>query len=615
MKPAKPPQAQNGHPLSRGGAKVAETPVASAARRQSAARQTPKIANREAASAGPADAALAGNPAALAFAPDASTAIITAAGLDASGSVSLTRRLAAISRWRDFYDPLAGFNVARARALSEDYTRGWMADLQWTYFFLEGTDPDLFALVDRRTSRLLEMDYTVKLAKKATDDDDPKAKKPAPAPNSEILSPLRALAGEQEDFLREKLEKIDNLYEAIEHLAMASFRGYAHCEKWHGDDGEINHLEIVDQWNVIRDGLRGGWKYNPRAWQSGYFALSPDLVIDPANFLSREVRRHINRIALLKFTSKKLAEVDWDAFGEIYGIPSGVITGPPAVPQGKEEEFRAAAEEISQGGSGYLPYGSLYTKNDMPRAGAPFKERLEFLTEKLILVGTGGMLTMIAKSGSGTLAGSAHTDAFEQIAKGEARKISETINKQLVKPWLEAGFPGQPQLAYFDLSAQEETKLGEIVAHIATLKTAGYQVDADEVCERTGYTVTLVPNAPAGKPQAAGGLDGKNSDPATGDPASIANRALVDAGRAVFDRHAQRRLTTAQTEAVLPLLDRIAALKELPADQFAAGLQALRRDLPRLFAEARLHTPDIAAVWEQVLGTALVDGLADLPSK
>ena len=94
---------------------------------------------------------------------------------------------------------------------------------------------------------------------------------------------------------------------------------------------------------------------------------------------------------------------------------------------------------------------------------------------------------------------------------------------------------------------------------------------------------------------------------------SNATHAHVDAGSAVFQRNSARKLTQAQTEAMQPVLDRIAALKDLDADGFAAGIQKLRDDLPRLFAEARLHSPDIAGVWEQVLGTALVDGLADKP--
>jgi hypothetical protein len=562
------------------------------------------IRNRDAAPVPAADAALAGNPAAMAFGPDSNTAVEARPGLDASGSVSLMRRIAAISRWRDFYDPLVGFSAAQARSLSEDYTKGWFADLQWTYFFLEGTDPDLFALVDRRTSRLLEMDCVVSVQKEAD----------------------KTLAEEQGADVDERLGKIDNLYEAIEHLAMASFRGYSHCEKWYNQQRDLSHLEIVDQWNVVRDGFRGGWKYNPRAWRTSYSGLDASLTIDPSNFVIREVRRHINRIALLKWVSKKLAEVDWDGFNEIYGLPSGVVIGPQNVPQGKGEEYRAAAEEISKGGSGYLPYGSLYERNDFPRGGAPFKERLEYLTEKLILVGTGGMLTMLARSGSGTLGGNAHADVFEQLAKAEAKRVSAIIDRDIVHGWLEADFPGQPRAVSFALAANEETKVGEIVDHIAKLYSAGLQVDEADASERTGYKLTRIAKPAStgfgGGGTGDGGIDGKNSAPNTGDPASIENRriantahAQVDAGAAVFQHNAVRKLSQAQSDAVQPMLDRIAALKELPADQFAAGLQKLRADLPRLFAEARLHAPDIATVWEQVLGTALVDGLADLPAK
>ncbi|HEY1791553.1 MAG TPA: DUF935 family protein [Opitutaceae bacterium] len=533
-------------------------------------------------------------------------------GLAASGGVSLTRRIAAISRWRENYNPLRGLSFQRAVYMAESYPRGWMADLQWVYFFIEQTDEDLFALCDRRTSRLLEMDYS---AVKKKDADE-------------------GLAKEQAAFLEERFDKIDNLYEAIEHLAMASFRGYSHCEKWYNDQGELSHLEVVDQWNCVRDGLKGGWKYNPQALQTSYFALDDALVMPIENFLYRDTRRHINRIALFKFLRQSLANKDWDAFVEIYGIPSGVITGPPNIPTDKAADFEAAAREISEGGSGFLPHGSEYKPNNAPRGTSPFKERLEYLSEKLILAGTGGMLTMLARSGSGTLAGGAHTDVFEQIAKAEARKISELINEQLAVEWLDRQFPGKPHAAYFALSANEETKVGEIVAHITGLAAAGYQVDAEEVSERTGYTVKLrasPADADGEDPidPAAGGLDGKNSDPESGDPPSVENRRLriyrrmirnsvrrqVDAGDAVFTRNAVRKLTKAQTEAVQPMLDRVAAFKELPADQLAGALVKFRTDIPRLHAEARLHAPDIDDVWDQVLGTAMVDGLADMPSK
>jgi hypothetical protein len=234
---------------------------------------------------------------------------------------------------------------------------------------------------------------------------------------------------------------------------------------------------------------------------------------------------------------------------------------------------------------------------------------------------------MVARSGSGTLAGGAHADVFEQIAKSEARKISDIFNRSLVAGWLAAEYPGKPVAARLALAANEETKVGEVVAHIKDLYAAGLQVDEADASERTGYKLTRIAKPAAGASggfgAGEGGVDGGNSDPNTGDPASIENRRAilnashpaVDAGAAVFAAHARRKLNQAQAEAVQPVLDRLAAIKELPADQFAAALQAFRTDLPRLFAEARLHSPDIATVWEQVLGTALVDGLAEMPAQ
>jgi phage gp29-like protein len=532
--------------------------------------------------------------------PEADTAGDSHAGKDVAGGVSLTKRIAAISRWRENYNPLRQLNLPRAVSLLENYTRGWYGDLQWTYFFIEQTDADLFALCDRRTSRLLEMDC-VAVAQKEAD---------------------KTLAEEQAAMIEERIGKIDNLYDAIEHLEMAVFRGFSHLEKWYGADGELNHLEIVDQWNVVRDGLRGGWRYNPRAWQTAYWGLGAEMDLDPANFVIREVRRHIDRLGLLKFMSANLAQKDWDAFLEIYGIPSGVVTGPQNVTNEIKAEFEAAAEQIAEGGAGYLPYGSIYTKNDMPRGGAPFKERLDYLTEKLILAGTGGLLTMVARSGSGTLAGGAHADVFEQLAKADARKISDILNRNLVDGWLAEKFPGQPKAARFSLAANEETKTGEIVAHIKDLYAAGLQVDEQEASERTGYKLTrITPAAPAGGLQGNGGVDGRNADPNTGDPASIANRRIANARRramapannALFRASALDALSAAQAKAFRPLIERGVQVLTASDGDFDAALAKLQADLPAIQHQilSQDTTGELAKVWESILGPALVSGAVE----
>ncbi len=381
-----------------------------------------------------------------------------------------------MNKWRETYNPLRGLTLARAVSMAESFQRGDMADLQWTYFFVEQTDPDLFALVERRASALLEMDWNVKLVSETRTGFD------------------TMLANEQAAALRESYERLDNLYEAVEHLEMSAFRGFAHVEKHFDASGELTHLEILDQWNVVRDGLRGAWKYNPQARSTTFEGLPEDHVLDPARWIIAEPKRHINRIALFKFIRQNLSQKDWDAFIEIFGIPGWVIVMPPNVPADKQDDYEAAARAVAEGGSGTLPNGSTVHASDSPRGVNPFRAHLAFLQQQLVLAATGGLLTVLAQSGSGTLAGSAHMEAFKTIARARARRISEAFQRQHDKAFLEVRFPGCPILAYFELAANETVDTTQIIDHVARLTAAGFQLDPDEVSEKTGYKVTRIPS-------------------------------------------------------------------------------------------------------------------------
>ncbi|MDD4018691.1 MAG: hypothetical protein PHV28_12200 [Kiritimatiellae bacterium] len=78
----------------------------------------------------------------------------------------------------------------------------------------------------------------------------------------------------------------------------------------------------------------------------------------------------------------------------------------------------------------------------------------------IVLVGTGGLLTMLAESGSGTLAGSAHQEAFNQVAKADAVMVAEALRRDFDKPLLEGAFPGWPVEAGFELRMEETVAVG-----------------------------------------------------------------------------------------------------------------------------------------------------------
>lgn len=509
-----------------------------------------------------------------------------------SGSVSLTRRLKSYDRHRQFYNPVRGLTMARAVSLIESYPRGDYADLMWTFGApftgIECSDADLLALIERRTAALTEMDWNVPIIDREKID--------------------LKLAEEQQAYIRELVDGIDNLVEAIEHLELGFVRSFSLMEKIQNPDGDILHLECVDHWNVVRDGTKGRWKYNPEALFTNFQALPEENLIDPAHWVIHEVPRSVGRIALVKFIRQNLSQKDWDAFIEIYGLPSGVVTGPPDVPREKEADYQAAAEDISKGGSGYLPNGSTYTPNDQPRGVNPFRDHLKFLQEQLILAGTGGKLTMLAESGSGNLAGGAHSDTFKQIARSRAKKISECLHKQLIKPLLDLKFSGREHLAYFELAYREEVEAKDVIDHAVKLSSAGFQMDAGELSEKTGYK--LISKPPANAPQTAPGgvfpnrTRTKTANRRPGRNATLCNADAERSGGRLnpdFAAKALERLGSAQK----PVLERLEKLLATPEADFPTELEKLKTELPDLLGD----DDDAVAAWEEVLGTALMEGL------
>ncbi|MCX6903480.1 MAG: DUF935 family protein, partial [Verrucomicrobia bacterium] len=391
---------------------------------------------------------------------------------------------------------------------------------QWTFRKMERSHPDLLALVKRRTGAILEMDWDIRLriadCGLRNEDSDPAAN-----PQSTIRNPQSEMAAQQAAALREAYERIDNLYEAIGHLALAAFRGFAHLQKHtslapRGTSGErvgergayvvattpdaITHLEPVNQWNLLRNGSGPEWRYNPKAFELTYGGAPLESELDPADFIILQDEQPIDYYALPCFVRANLGEKDWSSFLEIYGIPSGVVTMPPSVPSGKEDEYAEKAKEIAEGASGALPFGATYTPNDGPRGVSPFRAYLDYFTEKLVLVGTGGLLTMLAQSGSGTLAGGAHSDTFRTLAKAQARQISGAVQRQFDDPLLDALFPGQPHLAYFELNSAAETSSSAVLDDAVKAKQAGFTMDPSELSEKTGYQL----QAAGFSPEAAG---------------------------------------------------------------------------------------------------------------
>src|SRR5712692_5220626 len=138
--------------------------------------------------------------------------------------LNLQTLVSAANAWREYYNPLRALTLARAVSLIEAAQRGMFAELQWLYSKIEGSDATLMALIERRTSALIALDHNFKTL--------PADKIPPGA--------TETMAEDQAAALRDAYDGLDNLREAIEFLALASFRGFSHLEKiYDADPAEI----------------------------------------------------------------------------------------------------------------------------------------------------------------------------------------------------------------------------------------------------------------------------------------------------------------------------------------------------------------------------------------
>lgn len=472
----------------------------------------------------------------------------------AAASVSMRFHVATANLWRDHYNPLRGLSIQRAVALLEEGERGAFADLQWTYRFIEMQDATLGALIERRTSAIQRLNWNIK------------TRENVPADKVQV-------ATRQQAALKQAYDGIGNFSEALEFLVLASFRGFSHLEKVKSPDGRITELAPVDQWFWVREGIYGTWMLN----RDGKPGARQGEAVPLDRFVIREVARPVNRVALVAFVRKGLSQKDWDAFIETYGIPAVFVIMPPNVPSGKEQEYLDTADAVVSDARGALPHGSdIKTVDNGARGNNPFKDHLAYQDEQIVLRGTGGKLTMLAESGSGTLAGGAHSDTFQQIAEAEAAEISEVLRKHVDREILATVTPGEQAWAYFELAAHEETDTTAIVKDVAELSKAGYKVRSQWITEATGYEVQQAGDV---APPPAPGAPIQNrakTDPADGIRAAL-SADLQPLGEALAGA-LQAGDQAALTAALLQITDRMpdflssSALEAAVVDQLTQAL-------------------------------------------
>lgn len=484
-----------------------------------------------------------------------------------------------ILSWRQQYNPLRQLTVARLIYLLEAAERGIYADIQWLYRFIEKRDATIRALLQRRRSAIEKLDWDVRVKERYSD----------------------SKAAAQRDALKESYEMIDNLREAIDFLALAEFRGYSHLEKHYNADGDVFHLEPVEQWYWARRMPRRDWLYNKRAQST-----DNGFKIDPRNFVIREVDYAINEVGVICYLRKSLSLKDWDAYIETYGLPPLFIEMPEHAPISATAQYQEMAEKIIGDMRGTLPPGAkIQSVNAEAGVGinSPFHEHVDYQDSQIVMAGTGGKLTMLNDpTGLGSGQSEVHAATFDEIAKAEAKQINEVFQKQMDSFVLNALFPGEEHMVYFALEAEDDIDVDKLVANAVQLNSANWRMDSKELSEKTGLTLEdRQQEIDQQQQQMMQQQGGSPSSPE--DKFVFRNRHL--------EANASRMVSEALDREYSDIVKRLRQASEIEDDVIRnSAIRRIKLEIPRLLKDLN-RVPSAAKPLANAMSTAFVEGVSN----
>ena len=476
-------------------------------------------------------------------------------------------------------NPLRGIGVSGAQDIFDAARRGNFATLGRVYAEIEAADPTLLVVSERRGGALSDLAWRMK-------DADGRA------PGFDA-----GLAREQAQAAEGMLAGAENFGAAVEHLAGAFFRGAALAQPRYLEDGTLLGFVLVPLEAACYDASRDMWQLNPSLSPQEPGAGAPGLVDVPPEdgMVSVSRRRHIDYPALMVYIRGALGERHWGRFVDRFGLPPAVLTMPPMAAAEDEDRFLRAARAAADGRTVALPNGSGVTFASDARGVNPFSEYLRHQQELVVLMATGGLLTTLAESGSGTLAGGAHQETWRQVVRKDARVVAEALQAQLVAPWLRRMFPGRPVCSVFDFDAEPAPTASEVLDDAVKARSAGYEMDADELSEKTGYTLRPAPQ-PAQTPF-----------PQSGSFANAKPAPLLNSRTPETPRTALSALADAFRSDLGPAAGELRRLLDLPDDRLADGARELMGRLDDLLPA----DPETVAVLAEEMARAFAEGAND----
>lgn len=216
--------------------------------------------------------------------------------------------------------------------------------------------------------------------------------------------------------------------------------------------------------------------------------LNKFIVHEPKLKTGVPIRGGLARLAAWSFMFKHYTVVDWVSFVETYGMPIRLGRYGPGASDKDIAVLRRAVTELARDAAAVLPDSMRIDFEQIANSGSGFEvfERLaEYLDAQMSKAVLGQ--TMTTDDGSSRAQAQVHDQVRRDILRADARQLSATLNRDLVRPFVDFNFGPPPNgypLLLHPVLEPEDTQL--LVDALTKLVPMGLEVEASVVRDKLG---------------------------------------------------------------------------------------------------------------------------------
>lgn len=198
------------------------------------------------------------------------------------------------------------------------------------------------------------------------------------------------------------------------------------------------------------------------------------------------IRGGLARLAAPAYMCKAWSWRDWMAFADIYGLPMRVGTYGPGTSKDDIAKLMAAVANLGSDAAAVMPESTKITFEQAPNVtgAGDFFEKLTAFWDKQVSKGVLGQ-TMTADDGASLSQAQVHQLVRLDIMTADARALSNTLNRMLVRPFIDLNFgPGSyPRLT---VVVPKPENIAALVDALAKLVPLGLEVEQSVIRDKLG---------------------------------------------------------------------------------------------------------------------------------